>query len=83
VVERSTSNRDILFTALAGVKGPTSHGSGECKLTSHESKSIYLTSHEKEESEGNVCPLQVFFSQDRWLSVLVHENFKRRQCWVG
>jgi hypothetical protein len=74
MAERSTSNRDILFTALAGVMGPTSHGSAERILTSHESNSTNLTSHEEEESVDSISSLQIFYSQDRWLRE--HESLR-------
>jgi hypothetical protein len=74
MAERSTSNRDILFTALAGVMGPTSHGSAERILTSHESRSTNLTSHEEEESVDSISSLQIFYSQDRWLRE--HESLR-------
>ena len=66
-MESSTSNRVALFAALAGVKGPSGHSSVLGKLISHESPEVYLTSHEGEESVDSIFPLQIFYSQDRWL----------------
>ena len=60
--ELSTSNRDSLVSARAGVKGPSCQRGASDRLISHESKEFNFTSHEEEESVDSIFPLQTFYS---------------------